>query len=902
MYQYKDQHHDNETPVGDNSFICCGAVVSSSTMRNSRACGKGTRISSSTLYDSHVCCGTGLSSSTVYRSRICGTRHSSASLIPRLERCQIASSTVYDSRIGVSLVSGSTIKDSRIGDSEIRSSTVTDCVLYDLTRHSQGITGDRSGRGRFEFDPHYMPIQPDHHHHHHDVDHRVSSWVSSVAFPSESKTETQGHDMGEKSPLMPAMATRLDDRAITGQPMPTFVAAPVVIIEGSTAAHVPAGYPITRVPPNVDVAALIDQEAAELELEKKKERERWVRGLDNADLNALLRTFDKQVQNVHIAPPPYDSFDAANRGIDLQPSEDEEFTVDKLRSSLERFYASVITGLLRSAKEVQRIRRWEEGGSRTTVALVVYSIAFYYNHISTAVLLFFSVLVLVPSSRRFCFASPQKIPSASSPEAQGEPRRYADTETKASNWAEEMQDLFTSFASPGSVGSGGKVGDMDVSEEVNGVMVRDMERRGDSDSAEGKSKKEMAMELYGKPSMKIIGGLADKWERVANALEPTPPFLLEPARTRVFSWLIAPLLGVCSSTSLILRLTPTSSVLSLFVTERMVCRALGLTFGFLLFGKPVMDVVLAELDRRIPRWRERLILENNILSDVPTNSQLILRLLRDAEHTRQPLPPPSPPPEDDDDGSDDSDVNSDGDSMKMKQKMKKTADKMQSKTRTKARKAWDKAGAIKEEGFAWITGHKNIHSEGKARSTLRKLHISEDSKPAKAVIEHFHDKDEDSTSSADRFYVHHWKHGPGHLIIHRPTIPESGTDSFTSATITFTTIRHVPAARNVSVNPDETPDEGHLTISVNDIIAIKKEGMNWPGRILTSWALDADGAGGTGLEIQIIRRDLAGTSAIDANTDAQGGRAETIRLKAIVRRNELFDRLLALGDQRWEMY
>jgi hypothetical protein len=75
------------------------------------------------------------------------------------------------------------------------------------------------------------------------------------------------------------------------------------------------------------------------------------------------------VQNVRRRPPPFDSH--IPTGLDLHPAPDEEFTVDKLRSNLERFYASIVVGLLRFVKEVQRLRRWEDGGVRSAVALFV---------------------------------------------------------------------------------------------------------------------------------------------------------------------------------------------------------------------------------------------------------------------------------------------------------------------------------------------------------------------------------------------------------------------------------------------------------------------------------------------------------------------------------------------------
>ncbi len=92
---------------------------------------------------------------------------------------------------------------------------------------------------------------------------------------------------------------------------------------------------------------------------------------------------------------------------------------------------------------------------------------------------------------------------------------------------------------------------------------------------------------------------------------------------------------------------------------------------------------------------------SNILSDVPTNSQLILRLLRDAEHRRRPLPPPNEAElagqaEDDDTDEDDSEEEEEGESN-VGEKIKKIRDKMGNGVRAKTRRAWDRAGNVKEE-------------------------------------------------------------------------------------------------------------------------------------------------------------------------------------------------------------
>lgn len=91
-------------------------------------------------------------------------------------------------------------------------------------------------------------------------------------------------------------------------------------------------------------------------------------------------------------------------------------------------------------------------------------------------------------------------------------------------------------------------------------------------------------------------------------------------------------------------------------------------------------------------------------------------------------------------------------------------------------------------------------------------------------------------------------------------------------------------------------------MSINDIVSLKKEGSSWPTRIVTSWALDADGAGGTGLEIKVVRRDAhEAVEEEDGVPTVAQGKEDTIKFTGIVRRNELFDRLISAGEQRWEV-
>jgi hypothetical protein len=72
-------------------------------------------------------------------------------------------------------------------------------------------------------------------------------------------------------------------------------------------------------------------------------------------------------------------------------------------------------------------------------------------------------------------------------------------------------------------GTASGVGDLgqQVADEPNQDMVKDMQNKEDSGekepgAAEDTNQKDKAIELYGQPTMKIIGGLADKWERMAK--------------------------------------------------------------------------------------------------------------------------------------------------------------------------------------------------------------------------------------------------------------------------------------------------------------------------------------------------------------------------------------------------
>lgn len=96
-------------------------------------------------------------------------------------------------------------------------------------------------------------------------------------------------------------------------------------------------------------------------------------------------------------------------------------------------------------------------------------------------------------------------------------------------------------------------------------------------------------------------------------------------------------------------------------------------------------------------------------------------------------------------------------------------------------------------------------------------------------------------------------------------------------------------------------EKGDLVIDINDIIGMKKTGVGKIKKIALEWALDVEGAGGTGLELTIKRRTEDGAGGA-VGWQSEKTKEEVIELKGIVRRDELFDRLLTLGEQRWELW
>lgn len=62
----------------------------------------------------------------------------------------------------------------------------------------------------------------------------------------------------------------------------------------------------------------------------------------------------QQIYHVKAVP------DAQARDIDLNRADDEQFPPEKLRMTVERFYTSVVVGLMEFFRHIGRLRSWKE--------------------------------------------------------------------------------------------------------------------------------------------------------------------------------------------------------------------------------------------------------------------------------------------------------------------------------------------------------------------------------------------------------------------------------------------------------------------------------------------------------------------------------------------------------------
>lgn len=274
-----------------------------------------------------------------------------------------------------------------------------------------------------------------------------------------------------------------------------------------------------------------------------------------------------------------------------------------------------------------------------------------------------------------------------------------------------------------------------------------------------------------------------------------------------------------------------------------------------------------------------------MLKGVPTNAQLTLTLLRIGEANKAPLPPPprvrDAPPDEPADlvpgehlgtaGGDENPLGADEDELRRAAEYDPSAvphltdDADADAAKTSKHVATKRGGKIL--GLF----------KGAAKGAVKTV-IGADHARAKAGSDRARDRlgavsAEKPASGPVEFVARYGGRKGNVCIATEATVPAVG---FSPDSVVVHTVRHGKEGGN---NSDLHPV---WSIPVSDIRELKKiGGYGWKGRIVVGWSLGREI--NDGLEI----------------TDRRG---ETVRVTAVPLRDELFNRLVAMGGQKWEAW
>ncbi|KAI9843018.1 MAG: hypothetical protein M1837_006649 [Sclerophora amabilis] len=565
-------------------------------------------------------------------------------------------------------------------------------------------------------------------------------------------------------------------------------------------------------------------------------------GLPNGELWTLIRRFNKQTYHVKAIS------EAPGGNLDLNIAEEEEFSPDKLRANLERLYMTVC-----------------------------YFIAWAFDFLVPTFLTMIVVLIVHPPSRPFLFPpAPLALVNASTgglkkPQAgmlgthdslTGAPEKHEGeaVEQEASNFVSGLASIGLSSA----VGKHPQTTPQDEASAIDtsvpdptamatsGSAAQDAAAGGKPSTEHDKTKQPMEAAMWGKarPVMHILANIADEWERFANALSPTPPFPKQSARLKL-AGILVPVLAV-----------------AFLVTSYLFMKLTTFLTGGVFFGQPLLIRGITLLNEKVPDWQQYLEIKNSILKGVPTNAQLAITLLRIGEANKAPLPPPPRselPPSDTPPALHGDDVPLDVSHEEVQDAIHPDASSTSGST--------SGASSTKGDPPKHRHGRKMLSLlRGSARTGVSTL-LGADRFKASAGSEHARNRlgviskpsDQDITGPIEFKARYHGKKGL--LFIQTNAITPS---------LSFTLDSSV-TGKDWTRPP--TPD---FSVPIAAIRELKKVGgLGWKAKIVVGWAMKREVADG----IQIV-----------------DGKGASYTFTAIRLREELFNRLIAMGGQKWESW
>ncbi|KAF2262598.1 hypothetical protein CC78DRAFT_569622 [Lojkania enalia] len=289
--------------------------------------------------------------------------------------------------------------------------------------------------------------------------------------------------------------------------------------------------------------------------------------------------------------------------------------------------------------------------------------------------------------------------------------------------------------------------------------------------------------------------------------------------------------------------------------ERFANVTFGAGFGF--FGDPVISRGLDLLNRKFPNWQKLLEIRNTILKGVPTNAQLTITLLRIGEANKAPLPP-LPRVED----------------YPLNATQEELDGAMEHDPATAHETSSEDINASKNSKH----GKKGSKIINFFRGTVKggvETTISTDKLRAKAGSEHAKNrlgavlKPNTNLTSGPVEFKARFKGSKGHVYITtKATIPcvAFSTDS---------TIEKIGTLEREDLHPI-------WSVPVGEISELKKiGGYGWKAKLVVGWAMGREVADG----LEIVTR-----------------KGESWKVTSMPLRDELFNRLVAMGGQKWECW
>ncbi|KAI1346702.1 hypothetical protein F5Y01DRAFT_297132 [Xylaria sp. FL0043] len=626
-----------------------------------------------------------------------------------------------------------------------------------------------------------------------------------------------------------------------------------------------------------------EEEVADLGWNKRKENipAPLVGGIGNEDLWLLIRRFNKQMYHVKEVPQ------SVPGDLDLNVSDEEEFSPDKLRATVERFYMTVVIGLLAAVKHIARLRSWRET-RRTSYFCAAYFTAWLFDFLAPLLAVTLITLIVYPPSRGVLFPpAPVSLVDAKSGGVQKpkagvlgshESATGAPENHKGEAVEQEATNFFNGFTAVVLTSATGKhpqanpqQGEENSPDDhvpdptglaVKAAEAKDVAAGGQKASKHDKTKVPVENAIWSKmrPIMHGISDVTDAWERLGNALSPTPPFPRDTARIRLAS-LIVPLL-----------------IASLFTSPYVVVKGATFGVGFGFFGDPIITPGLRWLNRQYPHWQKILEMRNTVLKGVPTNAQLTLTLLRIGEANKAPLPPAplvrAPPPDKPAEVTD-AELRATG----AEPPLNATDEELEAAMEHDPQTAHETGGADIDAAKSSTHSRKGSKIISAVKSAVKgtvKGAIVSDAARAKVG----------SRQAKNRLGVV----PPAHANLLTGPVDFKARYNGKKGRVYIATKSTIPAVGFSTDVTTEIVGDGEQkeelnpvwSIAIGDIKELKKiGGYGWKAKLVVGWSLGREV--NDGLEI----------------TDRMGN---VRRITALPLRDELFNRLIAIGGQKWEAW